>query len=158
VAGDRWLGTAEPVDPDIGAWVAGQQGSRGGLVLAAVTLGGMIGAAGRYAAGVWWPDSAAGFPWTTFALNLLGSGLLGVVAVLAAHRWPGRPLLRPLLATGLLGGFTTFSTFAVDTQRLIIGGHALIAAAYVAATLAACGTVTWITARTARALLLRSGG
>jgi fluoride exporter len=50
---------------------------------------------------------------------------MGVFAVLAASRWPERPLLRRLLSTGVTGGFTTFFTFAVDTQRLITGGHAL---------------------------------
>jgi fluoride exporter len=86
---------------------------------------------------------------------VLGSGLLGLVAVLAAHRWPERPLLRPLLGTGLIGGFTTFSTFAIGIQRLITGGHAVTAAAYLLATLATCTAATWVAARTARALVWR---
>jgi len=129
---ERPLGAAEPAEPHS----PGSPGSRAsrrsetGPVLAVVTLGGVLGAAGRYEAGAWWPDPAGGFPWTTFGVIVLGSGLLGLVAVLAAHRWPERPLLRPLLGTGLIGGFTTFSTFAIGIQRLITGGHAVTAAAF----------------------------
>jgi CrcB protein len=157
MADERTPDAAEPADPDLGAWAGGRHAISSVPVLAVVTLGGALGAAGRYAADALWPDPAGGFPWTTFGVNVLGSGLLGLVTALAARRWPGRPLLRPLLGTGLIGGFTTFSTFAVDTQRLFTGGHALTAAAYVLGTLATCTAATWIAERAARALVWQRG-
>lgn len=98
--------------------------------LAQVALGGALGASARYLAGV-----AAlrflgpGFPWATFGVNVLGSFFMGVLVVVLAHK--GGNALAPLLMTGLLGGFTTFSAFSLDAVTLFERGQAGLAAAYV---------------------------
>lgn len=104
-------------------------------VLLAVATGGALGAAARYCLALAWPTPAGGFPWATLAANLLGCALLGaLMQVLTARVAPHR-LLRPFLGTGLLGGFTTFSTYAVETQDLLLAGRVPLAAGYVAGTL-----------------------
>src|SRR5206468_23399 len=59
------------------------------------------------------------------AVNVLGCGLIGVLMVLVGELWTGRRLLRPFLGTGVLGGFTTFSTYAVDLQHLFTTDRAV---------------------------------
>jgi CrcB protein len=75
--------------------------------------------------------------------------------VLVTDVWTGRRLLRPFLGTGLLGGFTTFSTYAVDIQRLATGGRTLIALAYLLATVVAALAAVWAAAVGTRALVER---
>lgn len=115
----------EPVDPDL----SGAPSQR--AVLAAVAVGGVVGAELRYALGRLFPTGAASVPWATLAVNVSGALLIGVLLVLVTEvgprRRPPHPLLRPLLGTGLLGGYTTFSTFAVDVVRLLDDGHAAAA-------------------------------
>lgn len=144
----------EPVDADLnvaaarsaGGWRRGQA-----PVIAAVAAGGVVGAVARYQAGLWWPTAAGQFPWTTLAINTIGCGLIGVLLVLLTDVFPGRRLARPLLGTGVLGGFTTFSTYAVDSQRLIAAGHAGLALGNLAGTVAtamlAVTAATWLTRR-----------
>ena len=67
---------------------------------------------------------ALGFPWATLWVNVIGSFVLGVVVTLVTERWPGDRWLRPLVAVGFCGGFTTFSTFAVEIDQRIRHGHA----------------------------------
>jgi CrcB protein len=81
-------------------------------VVAAVSAGGVVGALARYGLGVLFPS-----PWTTFAINVSGCLLIGVLMVLIDELWPPHRLLRPFLGTGVLGGYTTFSTYAVDVTR-----------------------------------------
>jgi CrcB protein len=71
----------------------------------------------------------------TLLINVSGCLLIGVLMVLAGELWPGRRLLRPFLGTGLLGGYTTFSTYIVDIQHLMSAGAAGTALAYLAGTL-----------------------
>jgi CrcB protein len=66
-----------------------------------------------------------------------GCLLIGVLMVLITDVWSAHRLLRPFLGTGVLGGYTTFSTYTVDAQRLMAAGHARTALAYLAATLVA---------------------
>lgn len=102
-------------------------------MLAAVALGGAAGSAARYGVALLLPhDAGTGVPWATLAVNGAGCLLIGVLVVLAEGR---HPLLRPLLGAGVLGGFTTFSTFAVDAVVLAERGAVWVAAAYVAGTL-----------------------
>ena len=68
-------------------------------------------------------------PWATLLTNVVGCALIGVLMVLVAERWPDRRLVRPFLGTGILGGFTTFSTYVVDTRTLVATGHAAVAGA-----------------------------
>jgi CrcB protein len=106
-------------------------------VLGMVSAGGVLGAVARYGLGLAFPHRPAGFPWATFAVNVSGCLLIGVLMVLVTDVWPARPLLRAFLGTGLLGGYTTFSTYVVDTQHLLAAGAARAALAYLAGTLLA---------------------
>lgn len=101
-------------------------------IITAVAAGGAAGALARYGVGEWLGQR----PVTTLAVNLAGCLLIGVLAVLAGEVWAGHRLLRPLLGTGVLGGFTTFSAYAVDTQRLLADGRLVAACGYLAGTLA----------------------
>ncbi|MER7170120.1 FluC/FEX family fluoride channel [Streptomyces mesophilus] len=123
-------------------------------VLAAVALGGGLGATARYAAALLWPTGPEAFPWTTLWVNVIGCALIGVLMVAVTET--GRPapaLLRPFLGTGVLGGFTTFSTYVVDIQRLIDHDHSGTALAYLAATLAAALVAVSLAAAAARKAL-----
>ena len=127
------LGHREPVDPDVGRRVPGADQP---AVVAAVAVGGALGALARYGAGVALPTSAGGFPWTTLGVNVVGCALLGLLLVLVTDLWDAHRLLRPLLGTGVLGGFTTFSSWSVDVRRLIADGHPALGLADLAVTLA----------------------
>jgi fluoride exporter len=102
----------------------------------AVFAGGMAGAAARHALLLAYPNTPGQFPQTTFVENLLGALLLGVFLTVVLRGWRWRFELRPLLATGLLGAFTTFATFTVEIGRLVEDGHLLVAATYGMASLA----------------------
>jgi CrcB protein len=103
-----------------------------GSTLLLVALGGALGALARHGAGIAAVRiMGAGFPWGTLAVNVAGSFLIGLLSVWLAARGLGR--LSPLLLTGFLGGFTTFSAFSLDALRLWEAGEALPAAVYVAA-------------------------
>ncbi|MEV0392788.1 fluoride efflux transporter CrcB [Polymorphospora rubra] len=104
-------------------------------VLAVVAAGGALGSAARYGLAEAWPGPAGGFPWATLVTNLIGCALLGVLMQIVTTRPGIHPLVRPFLGTGLLGGFTTFSTYAVETRDLVAGGHLGPAAGYVLGTL-----------------------
>jgi len=101
----------------------------------AVALGGALGAVLRWALGEAVPDGA-GFPWTTFGINVTGSLVLAWLPAVAAVR--RRPRLAVGLGPGLLGGYTTLSTYAEETRALLADGQTLTALAYLLGTLAAC--------------------
>jgi CrcB protein len=98
-------------------------------LLAAV--GGALGALARWGLAEALPHSPADWPWATLLVNLLGCLLIGVLLAVLLARFPESPWLRPFLAVGVLGGFTTYSTFAVDVVRLADAGRAALAAGYV---------------------------
>ena len=112
-------------------------------VLACVSAGGVVGALGRYGLSEAFPHPPGGFAWATFAVNTSGCLLIGVLMVLIGQVWPGRRLLRPFLGVGVLGGYTTFSTYAVDIQRATEAGAAGTALLYAAATLLAALVAVW---------------
>jgi CrcB protein len=105
-----------------------------GAAVAAVSLGGALGALARWGIGLAWPAPHGGFPTSTLVINVVGCLLMGVLVVHVAEVREAHPLVRPFLGVGVLGGFTTFSTFAVDTQGLLAGGHLGVALGYLAAT------------------------
>jgi CrcB protein len=104
-------------------------------VLAAIAAGGALGAPARYGVAQIVHVSKDTFPWATFWTNVSGSFALGFLLVLIVDRFPPTRYLRPLFATGFLGAFTTFSTFAVESDLLVKEGRPVVAAAYVAASL-----------------------
>jgi CrcB protein len=96
-----------------------------------VALGGALGSMARWAlSGVVQRWSGTAFPWGTFAVNLLGSLLIGVVTALALERALVPPPARLFLVTGVLGGFTTFSALSYETFALLRDGQWLAAAGY----------------------------
>ena len=124
------------VDPDVDVHVPAQRRELArthGGVLAVIAVGGGLGALARYGISLWLPTTPGHFPWGTFLINVVGCFLIGVLMV----RWGQRPLLRPFLGVGILGGFTTFSTYAVETRALLTPGDVPIAMAYLFGTLAA---------------------
>src|SRR4051794_7335871 len=94
-----------------------------GPAVVVVALGGVLGSLARWGVGVAFPTPAGTFPWATFGINVLGSLVMGVLVVVVTEVYTAHPLIRPFLGVGVLGGFTTFSTFAVDAQSLLLGGH-----------------------------------
>ncbi|WP_415950441.1 fluoride efflux transporter CrcB [Streptomyces sp. KLOTTS4A1] len=116
---------------------------RQGSVVAAVALGGACGATARHGASVLWPTAPGAFPWTTLTVNVAGCALIGVLMVVITDVWTAHPLVRPFLGTGVLGGFTTFSTYAVDIQHLLDAGQVRTGLAYLALTLLAALAAVW---------------
>jgi len=76
-------------------------------------------------------------PWSTLIVNVTGCMLIGVLMVLILEARQAHPLVRPFIGVGVLGGYTTFSTYAVDAQVLIAEGRPGLALAYLAGTAAA---------------------
>lgn len=98
-----------------------------------IMLGGCVGTAARAGLEARFPPTLAALPWTTLAINLIGSFVLGVLLEALSAAGPDRGprrALRLTLGTGVLGGFTTYSTFMVETAERLRGGHALLATAY----------------------------
>lgn len=98
-----------------------------------VALGGAVGASLRHLANfgslrLFGP----GFPWATLGVNILGALLMGLFVEMMARRWGGSPELRLFIATGILGGFTTFSAFSLDAAELYQRGDFILAFVYVA--------------------------
>jgi CrcB protein len=104
-------------------------------VLVAVAVGGALGAVLRHGVTVATPDGS-GFPWTTFTVNVTGAFLLALLPAVAAVR--RHMLLPPLLGTGVLGGFTTFSAYSEQTRALVATGAVWAAGCYAVGTVAAC--------------------
>lgn len=122
----------------VGGPFATARRSRAGVewpALAVISAGGVAGALGRYGLTEAFPHAAEGFAWATFGINVSGCLLIGVLMVLVSDVWPTRRLLRPFLGTGVLGGYTTFSTYIVDIQQLLAAGAARTALTYLAGTL-----------------------
>jgi CrcB protein len=111
-----------------------------------VGLGGFSGAVARYLLGGWvlHHTLCAKFPWSTFAVNILGCLAIGVLSGLAERLDWFTPPMRLLLLTGLLGGFTTFSAFGLETVHLLRRGELWIAASYALASVLACTLAVWI--------------
>jgi CrcB protein len=125
-------------------------------VLAVIAGGGVVGALARYGIQLGLPHRPDGFPWATFLVNITGCLLIGALMVLIVEVWSGPPLLRPFLGVGVLGGYTTFSTYALDIQQGVTAAAAATALLYLAATLLGALFAVWagaaLTTRTVRRL------
>ncbi|MFG2052759.1 CrcB family protein [Micromonospora sp. NPDC048930] len=148
------------VDPDVDLHVPADRGelaAHPAAVLGAIAAGGALGALTRAGAQTAFPHPPTGFPWATFGVNVTGCLLIGVLmAVLTAR--PAGPLVRPFLGVGVLGGFTTFSTYAVDVHRAVAAGAPGTALAYLAATLFGALLAVWTGDAVAGRLLARARG
>ncbi|MGY2083435.1 fluoride efflux transporter CrcB [Blastococcus sp. SYSU DS0539] len=96
-------------------------------------LGGALGSLARWGLAEALPSSPAGWPWPTLSVNLTGCLLLGALLALLAVRSPEPAWVRPFLGVGVLGGYTTYSAFAVEVVRLVDGGAPVPAVGYVLA-------------------------
>ncbi|MBL4747489.1 MAG: fluoride efflux transporter CrcB [Magnetovibrio sp.] len=109
-----------------------------------VGLGGAIGAMGRFvtmsAVG---HVTHVGFPWSTLTVNVLGAFALGSVLELSALTWSPSPEIRAMLVVGVMGAFTTFSTFSMDLYYLIDRGAIVNAALYAAGSVVVCLVAFW---------------
>jgi CrcB protein len=111
-----------------------------------IALGSAIGGAARY-----WATQFVGarvgelFPWGTLAVNASGSLLIGVLGALSQPNalWHASPDARLFLMVGVLGGFTTFSAFSLQTLNLMRDGEGLYAAAYVVGSVIVCLLAVW---------------
>jgi len=122
-----------------------------------VGLGGFAGAVARYSLGGWILHHTleGKFPWSTFAVNVLGCLVMGILSGFIERLDWFAPPLRLLLLTGLLGGFTTFSAFGLETVYLLRRGEVWLAAAYALASVIVCVVALWIGLKTV-AILPRS--
>lgn len=122
-----------------------------GSVLVAVALGGAVGASARHGLALALPHQAGSFDTATLLANALGGLLIGALMVVA----PGAGRLRPFLRTGVLGGFTTFSTYIVDIGAAVEAGAVPLAVVFAFATMAASLLAAALGMRAARGLLAR---
>jgi fluoride exporter len=129
----------------------------------AIAAGGALGAIARYwmisavttLAGVG-PDGMR-FPWGTLAVNVLGSLLAGLLYVWLIERSSLGAEWRALLLVGLLGAFTTFSTFSLDALQLLLGGRPAQALGYMLASVLLCVLLAWVGVQAGRLILSTTG-
>jgi fluoride exporter len=127
-----------PVDPDVDLHDPAQRDElhhHHPKILGAIAAGGTVGAEARYALAEALPHPAGAFPWATLLTNLSGSLLIGVLMAVLAARPRSPQLARPFLGVGILGGFTTFSAYAVDVREMFGHHEPGTAAAYLLLTL-----------------------
>ncbi|WP_179806512.1 FluC/FEX family fluoride channel [Micromonospora purpureochromogenes] len=125
------------VDPDVDLHVPADRDelpAHPAAVLGAIAAGGVLGALARAGVQTALPHPPDGFPWATFAVNVTGCLLIGVLMAVIGRRRVA-PLTRPFLGVGVLGGFTTFSAYVVDVRLAVAAGATGTALTYLAATL-----------------------
>jgi CrcB protein len=141
------------MDPDVDLRVPAQRrelAEHPVAVLGAVAVGGVLGAEARAGLAALGGSPGGGFPVTTLVVNVSGCLLIGVLMTLLADPRRPHPLLRPLLGVGVLGGYTTFSGYAVDAQRLFADGHPATGAAALLTTPVLALTAVWLAAAVTR--------
>jgi fluoride exporter len=121
-------------------------------VLAAISVGGGLGSLARYGVEQGIPTGPGQFPWATFLINIAGCLALGVLNVYLLEVWPPRRYVRPFCAIGLLGGFTTFSTYTAEVRDLLDHGAEGRAAGYALGSLAVGLLAVWAGVAAARFL------
>jgi fluoride exporter len=127
-------------------------------MLAVISAGGVLGALARYGLTSAFPSPPTGFDWAVFGINVAGCFFIGIVIVLLTESRQAHYLIRPFLATGVLGGFTTFSTYIVGVQRAVIAGAPRTALLYAAATPVVALAAAWAGIRLAAAVTGPAGG
>ncbi|MFI7575556.1 fluoride efflux transporter FluC [Micromonospora sp. NPDC049497] len=148
--GGRRGGASGPearIDPDVDLRIPADRGelpARPRAVLGAVAAGGALGALARAAVAHAVPHQPATFAWSTFAVNVSGCLLIGALMAALPRAGRGRPLLRPFLGVGVLGGYTTFSTYAVDVHAAFAAGAPVTAVAYLGATVLGALLAVWL--------------
>ena len=157
----------EPIDPDVEvADRLAQSADTGGAaltvarvlrerwdILGVIAAGGATGAITRWFVLGAFPHRLGEVPWSTVSINASGSLLLGVLMVVVADVMPDPRLVRPFLGVGVLGGYTTFSTAALDVHELLRTGCAAPAAAYLAVSVVSSLFAVWVGLVATRALV-----
>lgn len=126
-----------PVDPDVDPGAPNRHRElreHPAAVLVSIACGGVLGTLARHGLTVAFPHAPGGMSWATLSINASGCLLIGVLMVLISEVWPGQRLLRPFLGVGVLGGYTTFSTYVVDIQQAIAMGAPHVAVVYLGLT------------------------
>lgn len=100
-------------------------------VILSVGVGGGLGALIRYFVAGWIQPPGANFNWGIFVVNITGGLVMGMIVEAGALKLNLSPEMRAFLTTGILGGYTTFSTFSLDSALLLQKGEYAIAAAYI---------------------------
>ena len=119
----------------------------------AIAIGGALGSVLRFLASSWaYNRLGSDFPYGTLLVNVLGSLLVGVLYTLLVERSALDPIWRAGLVVGVLGGFTTFSAFSMETVNLIAGGEFPKALANILLSVCLCLTATWLGVVSARQL------
>jgi len=99
-------------------------------MITAIGIGGVVGALSRYALEETFPPAAGHIPWVVFVINVSGSALLGLLLVILVEQFSHGRLARLVIGTGIIGAYTTFSTFMVGAVDLARAGHVAAAALY----------------------------
>ncbi|TDE20929.1 CrcB family protein [Actinomadura sp. 6K520] len=152
---------AHIVDPDVDLAVPEQRSElrrAPWTTLGAISAGGVLGALARYGISVALPHRPDTFGWATWSVNVAGCLLIGVLMVAITEVWRAHRLVRPFLGVGVLGGFTTFSTYIVEAQQAIEAGAAGTGLLYLAATLAGALVAVYAGAKLTRLAVRRGWG
>ncbi len=123
-------------------------------VLIAIAAGGFLGTLARYLLELLWVSAPGHFPWPTFVVNTSGSLLLGVLLTQIVEKGGSPRYLRPFACVGLLGSWTTMSTFALEADTLIRDGYLGVAVLYAVATLLAGLATAWVGITVTRAVVV----
>ena len=124
-----------------------------------VAVGGAVGSVARYVVSGWAhkmldPVTGVLFPWGTLTVNMIGCGIMGFLGVLVVDKGMMSPPMRTGVLVGMLGAFTTWSSFGIETIRMFHEGNFQLAAIYVAATNIGCLLVLWMVFRLAHKVLM----
>jgi CrcB protein len=120
-------------------------------ILLVIAAGGALGSLARWGLTTAVPYAHGTFAWATAIENVTGAFVLGALMVFILDVWPTTRYVRPFLGVGVLGGYTTFSTYMLDTRMMLVGGEVPAAFAYLFGTLLAGLVAVWIGVLTARA-------
>ena len=123
------------------------------ITVVSIGCGGVVGAIGRYSLSLAFPTQPGRFPWDTFLINLSGSLVLGFLLVLMIEQFPRGRLARPVIGTGILGAYTTFSTFAVENVQLWRAGAAITSLWYIVTSVLGGLMAVWVGMTTARIVM-----
>jgi fluoride exporter len=122
-------------------------------ILLVIVAGGVLGSLCRWGIGRALPRSPTGFPWATFIVNVSGCFLIGILMVFVLDVWPPSRLVRPFLGVGFLGGYTTFSTYMLDTRALLVADRRVTAGVYLFGSLAAGFFGVWVATAGTRSIV-----
>lgn len=104
----------------------------------AIFIGGGLGSLSRYGFSRWLGNADNGFPTATLLANIAACLILGLISALVIRKWDLSPTMQAAILTGFCGGFSTFSTFSMESISLLQGGKAGLAFAYMGISLVAC--------------------